>query len=138
VSRSEESIRNIWPFAAQLIRPGAVSASRMGNAGRRPRVRRARAPVAAHARHLLRADSAQSAHVRLDLSLLRLARAQLDEDPSVLGARELVRRRAGRRQVLVDRVAGVGSPSRPTRFRTATLGISAERLKFVFKAREAE
>jgi hypothetical protein len=57
---------------------------------------------------------------------------------SVLGARELVRRRAGRRQVLVDRVAGVGSPSRPTRFRMATLGISAERLKFVFKAREAE
>jgi hypothetical protein len=34
--------------------------------------------------------------------------AQLDEDPSVPGARELVRRRARRRQVLVDRVAGVG------------------------------
>ena len=60
------------------------------------------------ARHLLQADSTQSAHVRLDLSPLRLAQAQLDEDPSVPGARELVRRRAGRRQVLVDRVAGVG------------------------------
>jgi hypothetical protein len=35
-------------------------------------------------------------------------RAQLDEDPSVSGARELVRRCAGRRRVLVDRVAGVG------------------------------
>jgi len=59
-------------------------------------------------RHLLQADSTQSAHVRLDLSLLRLARAQLDEDQSVPGARELVRRRADRREVLVDRVAGVG------------------------------
>jgi hypothetical protein len=65
-------------------------------------------PSRRDARHLLQADSTQSAHVRLDLSLLRLTRAQLDEDPPVPGARELVRRRAGRRQVLVDRVAGVG------------------------------
>jgi hypothetical protein len=50
------------------------------------------------AQHLLQADSTQSAHVRLDLSLLRLAQARLDEDPPVPGARELVPRRAGRRQ----------------------------------------
>jgi hypothetical protein len=74
-----------------------------------------------------------------ELSWTRIRRCSvLGARCSVLGARELVRRRAGRRQVLVDRVAGVGSPSRPTRFRMATLGISAERLKFVFKAREAE
>jgi len=109
VSRSEESIRNnIWPFAAQLIRPDAISASRMGNAARRPRVGGLGLPSRRDARHLLQADSTQSAHARLDLSLLRLARAQLDEDPSVPGVRELVRRRGGRRQVLVDRVAGVG------------------------------
>jgi hypothetical protein len=53
------------------------------------------------------ADSTQSAHVRPDVSLLRLARAQLDEDPSVPGAREFLRRRAGRRQLLGDREAGV-------------------------------
>jgi len=120
----------------QICLSACSPASRMGKRGSTARVRRARVPVAARRA----APSAGRQHSRrcmcgLDLSLLRLARAQPGEEPSVPGARELVCRRAGRRQVLVDRVAGVGSSIASHAISDSHLRTSSERLTFVFAMR---